>query len=177
MGDKATARTMADEAKVPTVPGTGLVDDVEDAVKAGDLSAEEVVEAHIARIEQLYPFPRDDFKAVADRYPNAQLFVWCQEEPQNQGAWDQVKHRFHALHNGKRELIYAGIAHPTGELGLVSGGEFLGIMARAEEYLRKVVDEGLGALCDALSGETLSGERGRGLLSGAESARASGTDP
>ena len=34
MGDKATARTMADKAKVPTVPGTGLVDDVEDAVIA-----------------------------------------------------------------------------------------------------------------------------------------------
>ena len=32
MGDKATARTMATEAEVPIVPGTGLVDDVEDAV-------------------------------------------------------------------------------------------------------------------------------------------------
>ena len=66
--------------------------------------------AHVAllRIEQLYPFPRDDFKAVAARYPNAQLFVWCQEEPQNQGAWDQVKHRFHFLQASGRELIYAG---------------------------------------------------------------------
>jgi 2-oxoglutarate dehydrogenase E1 component len=65
---------------------------------------------HVAliRIEQLYPFPRADFDAVVDRYPNATLFVWCQEEPQNQGAWDQVKHRFHDLHNGKRELIYTG---------------------------------------------------------------------
>jgi 2-oxoglutarate dehydrogenase E1 component len=66
--------------------------------------------AHVAlvRIEQLYPFPRADFDAVVDRYPNATLFVWCQEEPQNQGAWDQVKHRFHGLHNGRRELIYTG---------------------------------------------------------------------
>ncbi|MGB5741056.1 MAG: 2-oxoglutarate dehydrogenase E1 component [Sedimenticolaceae bacterium] len=62
----------------------------------------------LIRLEQLYPFPREDFDAVIDRYPNATLFVWCQEEPQNQGAWDQVKHRFHNLHNGKRELIYAG---------------------------------------------------------------------
>ncbi|WP_078120738.1 2-oxoglutarate dehydrogenase E1 component [Thiosocius teredinicola] len=65
---------------------------------------------HVAlvRVEQLYPFPRDDFEAMVARYPNAKLFVWCQEEPQNQGAWDQIKHRFHTLHNGKRELIYVG---------------------------------------------------------------------
>ncbi|MBU0617744.1 MAG: hypothetical protein KKI02_08505 [Planctomycetes bacterium] len=37
-----------------------------------------------------------------------------------------------------RELIYRGIAHPSGEYGLISGGEFLGLMARAEEYLHKV---------------------------------------
>jgi hypothetical protein len=37
-----------------------------------------------------------------------------------------------------RELIFRRIAHPSGELGLISGGEFLGVLARAEEYLRKV---------------------------------------
>jgi 2-oxoglutarate dehydrogenase E1 component len=65
---------------------------------------------HVAlvRLEQLYPFPHVEFEAMVARYPKAKLFVWCQEEPQNQGAWDQVKHRFHILHNGKRELIYAG---------------------------------------------------------------------
>ena len=66
--------------------------------------------AHVAliRLEQLYPFPRDDFNAVVDRYPNANLYVWCQEEPQNQGAWDQVKHRFHFLQTSGKELIYTG---------------------------------------------------------------------
>ncbi len=66
--------------------------------------------SHVAlvRLEQLYPFPRADFEAMVERYPNANLFVWCQEEPQNQGAWDQIKHRFHVLHNGHRELIYVG---------------------------------------------------------------------
>lgn len=33
-----------------------------------------------------------------------------------------------------RELIYRGIAHPRGEYGLISGGEFLGVLARAEGY-------------------------------------------
>ena len=42
-----------------------------------------------------------------ERFPNAD-FVWCQEEPQNQGAWDQIKHRFHFLQTSGRELIYAG---------------------------------------------------------------------
>lgn len=37
-----------------------------------------------------------------------------------------------------RELIYRRIAHPAGELGLISGGEFLGLLARAEEYLHEV---------------------------------------
>jgi 2-oxoglutarate dehydrogenase E1 component len=33
--------------------------------------------------------------------------VWCQEEPQNQGAWYQIRHRLQTL-VGKRELLYAG---------------------------------------------------------------------
>jgi hypothetical protein len=37
-----------------------------------------------------------------------------------------------------RELIYRRIAHPSGEYSLISGGEFLGVLARAEEYLHKV---------------------------------------
>ncbi len=36
-----------------------------------------------------------------------------------------------------RELIYRRVAHPSGEYGLISGGEFLGVLARAEEYLHK----------------------------------------
>jgi hypothetical protein len=39
---------------------------------------------------------------------------------------------------GYRELIYRRIAHPSGEYGLISGGEFLGVLARAEEYLHEV---------------------------------------
>ncbi len=45
------------------------------------------------RIEQLYPFPAEDYAAALARYPNAREIVWCQEEPQNQGAWYQIRHR------------------------------------------------------------------------------------
>ncbi|WP_374089287.1 2-oxoglutarate dehydrogenase E1 component [Methylomicrobium lacus] len=49
----------------------------------------------IARIEQLYPFPNDQFKAELAKYPNLKEFVWCQEEPKNQGVWYQSNHHFH----------------------------------------------------------------------------------
>jgi 2-oxoglutarate dehydrogenase E1 component len=62
----------------------------------------------IIRIEQLYPFPKEQFNSVIASYPNVEKYVWCQEEPQNQGAWDQIKHRFHALLDSRIPLIYVG---------------------------------------------------------------------
>jgi 2-oxoglutarate dehydrogenase E1 component len=46
----------------------------------------------IIRIEQLYPFPHDEFTAQINLYPNATEVVWCQEEPGNQGAWHRIQH-------------------------------------------------------------------------------------
>jgi 2-oxoglutarate dehydrogenase E1 component len=46
----------------------------------------------IIRIEQLYPFPHDDFQAEVERYPRATDILWCQEEPGNQGAWHRIQH-------------------------------------------------------------------------------------
>ncbi len=61
----------------------------------------------LVRVEQLYPFPVAETEAMIARYPNAREVVWCQEEPQNQGAWYQIRHRLQTL-VGKRELLYAG---------------------------------------------------------------------
>ncbi len=47
----------------------------------------------IARIEQLYPFPREDLKAVINSYPNLKEVVWVQEEPKNQGSWYYMQSR------------------------------------------------------------------------------------
>ncbi len=41
----------------------------------------------IIRIEQLYPFPRDEIIALAATFPNLAEVLWVQEEPRNQGAW------------------------------------------------------------------------------------------
>ena len=61
----------------------------------------------IVRLEQLYPFPIDEYAAVIKKYPNLKEVVWCQEEPQNQGAWYQIRHRLQRSID-KQELIYSG---------------------------------------------------------------------
>ncbi len=62
----------------------------------------------LVRIEQLYPFPSEEYQAMLNRYPNAREVVWCQEEPQNQGAWYQIRHRLQELVVGRRPVLYAG---------------------------------------------------------------------
>jgi 2-oxoglutarate dehydrogenase E1 component len=64
----------------------------------------------LVRIEQLYPFPSDEYEAVLNRYVNAREVVWCQEEPQNQGAWYQIRHRLQEILGARRQVLYAGRA-------------------------------------------------------------------
>jgi 2-oxoglutarate dehydrogenase E1 component len=47
----------------------------------------------IVRLEQIYPFPYEDLRKVIAQYPNLKKVVWCQEEPRNQGAWYNSRHR------------------------------------------------------------------------------------
>jgi len=62
----------------------------------------------LVRIEQLYPFPGEEYQAILNRYPNLREVVWCQEEPQNQGAWYQIRHRLQEF--VRRPVLYAGRA-------------------------------------------------------------------
>ncbi|MFI0190827.1 multifunctional oxoglutarate decarboxylase/oxoglutarate dehydrogenase thiamine pyrophosphate-binding subunit/dihydrolipoyllysine-residue succinyltransferase subunit [Streptomyces sp. NPDC017082] len=56
-----------------------------------DLEAERVkrgvTDTAIIRIERLYPLPGDELQAEVNKYPNAEKYLWAQEEPANQGAW------------------------------------------------------------------------------------------
>ena len=70
--------------------------------------ADEARNVAIVRIEQLYPFPTEDYAAALAHYPNAREIVWCQEEPQNQGAWYQIRHRLQDSLHGNQELLYSG---------------------------------------------------------------------
>jgi 2-oxoglutarate dehydrogenase E1 component len=62
----------------------------------------------ILRVEQLYPFPHKALAAELKKYPAATEIIWCQDEPQNQGAWLYAQH--HLLENMAegQKLAYAG---------------------------------------------------------------------
>ena len=62
----------------------------------------------IIRIEQLYPFPEEELTAELEKYQHVEQFVWCQEEPQNQGAWYCSQHHFRAVIPKGTYLTYAG---------------------------------------------------------------------
>ncbi len=62
----------------------------------------------IIRVEQLYPFPRNEVIAQLKRYPNATEIVWCQEESKNQGAWYQIMHHIKHCIEDHHTLLYAG---------------------------------------------------------------------
>ena len=65
-------------------------------------------DAAIVRIEQLYPFPQEALGSELKRYPRARRFVWCQEEPKNQGAWFPSQHHLWPLLPKGAALEYAG---------------------------------------------------------------------
>ncbi len=62
----------------------------------------------LVRVEQLYPFPEAVFRAVLDAYPQADTFIWAQEEPMNQGAWFQTLHHLNHCAPAGRRFHYAG---------------------------------------------------------------------
>ncbi|MGI9025314.1 MAG: 2-oxoglutarate dehydrogenase E1 component, partial [Burkholderiaceae bacterium] len=62
----------------------------------------------ILRLEQLYPFPHKAFSTELKKYSNATEIVWCQDEPQNQGAWFQIQHNLLENLEENQKLSYAG---------------------------------------------------------------------
>jgi 2-oxoglutarate dehydrogenase E1 component len=88
----------------------------------------------LVRVEQLYPFPSEDYEAALARYPNAREVVWCQEEPQNQGAWYQIRHRLQEPLGQRRIVLYAGrapAAAPATGIGKIHGAEQQSLIAAA----------------------------------------------
>ena len=89
----------------------------------------------IVRLEQLYPFPKEVFAAVIEQYGTTEEIIWCQEEPQNQGAWDQIKHRFHHLIQSGKRAYYVGRA--------ASAAPAVGHRAAHVEQHERLIDEAL----------------------------------
>ena len=63
-------------------------------------------DAAIIRLEQFYPFPETQLKAVIRKYKKVRQFNWVQEEPENMGAWFFVRPRLEKLI--KKPLQYIG---------------------------------------------------------------------
>ncbi|SUC10157.1 2-oxoglutarate dehydrogenase E1 component [Pasteurella canis] len=62
----------------------------------------------IIRIEQLYPYPHEEMKAILAPYSHVTDYVWCQEEPLNQGAWYCSQHNFVTSIPEHGKLRYVG---------------------------------------------------------------------
>jgi len=92
----------------------------------------------IVRVEQLYPFPHKAFSAELKRFPNAVDVVWCQDEPQNQGAWFFVQHYIHENMNEGQRLGYAG--RPA------SASPAVGYAHLHQEQLKALLDQAFGKL-------------------------------
>jgi 2-oxoglutarate dehydrogenase E1 component len=92
-------------------------------------------EIAIVRIEQLYPFPHEEFQAQIDAYPNAKSIVWCQEEPGNQGAWHRIQHYLLRHMRADQELAYAGRAS--------SASPAVGYLQLHSEQQKELVDAAL----------------------------------
>lgn len=73
-----------------------------------DRRQEKIDDIAILRLEQLYPFPTKALSEALGNYPNLEELVWCQEEPKNQGAWYQVRHRFLEAITQQVHLTYVG---------------------------------------------------------------------
>ncbi|QSX80050.1 2-oxoglutarate dehydrogenase E1 component [Agrilutibacter solisilvae] len=84
--------------------GKVYYDLLEEATKQG------LTDVALVRVEQLYPFPRTQLAAELKRFAGATDVVWCQEEPQNQGAWYQIRHHLAACLGKGQSLHYAGRA-------------------------------------------------------------------
>ena len=60
----------------------------------------------IVRVEQLYPLHRDRLGQIADAYGRDTRLIWCQEEPQNMGAWSYIAPHLEEIFG--RKPVYAG---------------------------------------------------------------------
>ena len=92
----------------------------------------------ILRVEQLYPFPHKVFGAELRKYPNATDIVWCQDEPQNQGAWFFVQHYIHENMLDGQKLGYAGRA--------ASASPAVGYSHLHQEQQKNLIDAAFGKL-------------------------------
>ncbi|WP_293730638.1 2-oxoglutarate dehydrogenase E1 component [uncultured Actinobacillus sp.] len=95
----------------------------------------EQTDVAIIRIEQLYPYPHEEVRSILAKFEQVTDFIWCQEEPLNQGAWYCSQHNFRADLPKDATLRYVG--RPA------SASPAAGYMALHNEQQRELVTTAL----------------------------------
>ncbi len=92
----------------------------------------------IIRLEELYPFPHKTFAAELKKFPHAKEVIWCQDEPQNQGAWFFVQHCIDGCLLDGQKLGYFGRA--------ASASPAVGYLHLHQEQQKALVKGSFGSL-------------------------------
>ncbi len=91
----------------------------------------------IIRLEQLYPFPKEEMEAALGAYENAEELVWVQEEPRNQGAWSMLLSTRHLGGCFDESKPLTCVARPY------SASPAVGYVSLHLEQQQRVIDEAL----------------------------------
>ncbi|MBS0292626.1 MAG: 2-oxoglutarate dehydrogenase E1 component [Proteobacteria bacterium] len=130
--DQAIAKNAAKVKRIIACSGKVYYDLVKKRAEA------ERSDVAIIRVEQLYPFPHKAFAAEVKKYSGASDIVWCQDEPQNQGAWFFIQHNIHENMLEGQKLGYAGRA--------ASASPAVGYAHLHQDQQKALVDAAFGKL-------------------------------
>ncbi|MEO5699588.1 MAG: 2-oxoglutarate dehydrogenase E1 component [Casimicrobiaceae bacterium] len=92
-----------------------------------------ITDVAIMRLEQQYPFPHAEFKRELGKFPASKEVVWCQEEPQNQGAWYRLRAYLRGDTPARQAIAYAG--RP------VSASPAVGYMSKHAAQQKQLIEE------------------------------------
>lgn len=87
-----------------------------------------ITDTAIVRIEQLFPFPAEQLKAIKNKYKNAKRWIWAQDEPENMGAWSFVSRVF-------KDIPFLLVSRPA------SGSPAAGLAEIHKKRLKKILDK------------------------------------
>ena len=103
----------------------------------------EIDDIAIVRVEQLYPFPDRELKAILEQYSNLRDIRWCQEEPMNQGAWYSSQHHMrHVLRKTHPDLVLDYVGRKA------SAAPAAGYMSIHLEEQQAFIDEALSSTAE-----------------------------
>ena len=102
-----------------------------------------ITDTALVRLEQLYPFPAEEFGKAINQFPNAKEVVWTQEEPRNQGAWYWLASRQHLVNvlGTKRKLLL--VSRPA------AASPAVGYYAKHNQQQKEVIENAFGPIQDA----------------------------